>query len=68
MSRKILCDLRDISSPQLFVWMNAKYFQLKSLKAMEIFSGYQMRGPTQFNEEAAIEMYLSMFASARDML
>ena len=42
MSRKIFCNLRDISSPQLFVSMSAKYFQLK---AMEILSGEQMRGP-----------------------
>ena len=45
MSRKILCDLRDISFPQHFVSMSGKYFQLKALKAMEILSGEQMRGP-----------------------
>ena len=33
MSHKILCGLRDIS------------LQLKALKAMEILSGEQMRGP-----------------------
>ena len=36
---------RKISFPQLFVSMNAKYFYLKSLKAMEILSREQMRGP-----------------------
>ena len=44
MSRKILCDLRNISFPQLFVSMSVKYFQLKALRAMEIFSVEQMRG------------------------
>ena len=44
--REILCDLRNISFPQLFVSMSAKYFQLKALKTMEIFSVEQMRrGP-----------------------
>ena len=45
MSRKILCNLRDISFPQLFVLMSAKYFQLKARKAMEILSDEQIRGP-----------------------
>ena len=48
MSSKILCHLRDISFPQLFVSRSAKYptqIQLKVLKAMEILSGEQMRGP-----------------------
>ena len=45
MSQKILCDLRDISFPQLFVSMNAKYFQLKALQAMDILSDEKMRGP-----------------------
>ena len=44
MSRKILCDLRDISFPQASVSMSAKYFQLKTLKAIAIFSDEQMRG------------------------
>ena len=34
MSRKILCDLCDTC-----VTMSAKYFQLKTLKTMEILSG-----------------------------
>ena len=34
-----------ISFPQLFVLMGAKYFQLKEVKAMEILSREQMRGP-----------------------
>ena len=33
-----------ISFPQLFVSMNAKYCQLKALKAMKILSREQMRG------------------------
>ena len=44
MSRKILCDLRDISFPQPSVSMSAKYFQLKTLKVIAIFSDEQMRG------------------------
>ena len=32
-------------SPQLFISVSAKYFQLKALKAMEILTGGQMRGP-----------------------
>ena len=43
--QKILCDLRDISFPQLFVSMSAKYFQRKALKAMQILSDEQMRRP-----------------------
>ena len=35
---------RKISFPQLFVSMNTKCFQLKTLKAMEILSREQMRG------------------------
>ena len=45
MSRKIWCDLRNISFPQLFFSMSRKYFQLKALKAMEILSDEQMRDP-----------------------
>ena len=45
MSRKILCDLRDISVPQIFASKRANYFQLKALKVMEILSGELMRGP-----------------------
>ena len=45
MSRKILCDLRDISFPQPFVLMSAKHFQFKALKVIEILSGEQRRGP-----------------------
>ena len=44
MSRKSLCDLRDIFSLQFFVSMSAKCFQLKALKAMETLTGEQMRG------------------------
>ena len=42
---EIFCDLCDISFPQLFVLTSAKYFQLKALKAMEILSGEQTKGP-----------------------
>ena len=45
MSRTILCDLRSISFPQLFVSMSSKYFQFKALKIMEILIGEQMRSP-----------------------
>ena len=45
MLRKILCDLHDISFPQLSVSMSANYFHIKALKAMEVLSGKQMRGP-----------------------
>ena len=41
----ILCDLRYISFPQLLLSTSMKYFQLEALKAMEILSGEQMRGP-----------------------
>ena len=34
-----------ISFPQLFVSMSAKCFQLKAVKAMEVLSHEQMRGP-----------------------
>ena len=34
-----------ISFPQLFVSMSTKYFQLKAVKALEILSRKQMRGP-----------------------
>ena len=44
MSFKILSDLHDISFPQLFVSMSAKYIHIKTLKAMEVYSGKQMRG------------------------
>ena len=45
MSRKILSELPDISSPQLFLLIRAKYLQHKALKAMGILSSEQMRGP-----------------------
>ena len=45
MSRKNLCDLRDISVSQRFASMSKKYFKLKALEAMEILSGEQMRDP-----------------------
>ena len=45
MSSTILCDLCDISSLQLFISMSVKYFQFKALKAMEILTGGQVRGP-----------------------
>ena len=37
--------LRKTCFPQLFISMSAKYFQLKSRKAMKILSRQQMRGP-----------------------
>ena len=37
--------LPKISSPQLFVSMSAKYFQLKARKGMENLSHKQMRDP-----------------------
>ena len=36
---------RKISFAQRFIWMSAKYFQLKASKAMEILNQEQMRGP-----------------------
>ena len=45
MSLKILCDLHDISFPQLFVSMSANCFHIKGLKAMEVLSAEQRRGP-----------------------
>ena len=41
---QILCDLRNIFFPQLFLSMSTKYSQLEPLKIMEILSGEQMRG------------------------
>ena len=41
---------RKISFVQLFVSMNSKYFQLKALKAMEILSCEQMRGPRKVSK------------------
>ena len=43
MLRKILCDLRSISFPLIFVSLSEKYFQLKSLKAVQILSREQMQ-------------------------
>ena len=45
MSRKILCGLRDITFPQLFISISAKCFLLKAIRAMEILTGEQMRSP-----------------------
>ena len=41
---------RKISFVQLFVSMTSKYFQLKALKAMEILSREQMRGPRKMSK------------------
>ena len=38
MSRKILCDLHEISFLQLLVSMSANYFHIKARKAMEVLS------------------------------
>ena len=45
MLRKILCDLRDISFPQFFVFDERGLFSTQTLKAMKVLSGKKMRGP-----------------------